>query len=71
VISHYKGLFDPRKVNCKTIRGSVITNLLKAGHELRAVQVFAGHKKISSTEKYKQSEVEILHSMIQWQHPMR
>jgi integrase/recombinase XerD len=71
VISHYKGLFHPRKVSCKTIRGSVITNLLKAGNELRAVQVFAGHKKISSTEKYKQNQVEILHSIIQRQHPMK
>lgn len=71
VISHYKGLFHHRKVSCKTIRGSVITNLLKAGNELRAVQVFAGHKKISSTEKYKQNQVEILHSIIQRQHPMK
>ncbi|WP_256012524.1 tyrosine-type recombinase/integrase [Desertivirga xinjiangensis] len=71
VISHYKGLFHPRKVSCKSIRGSVITNLLKAGNELRIVQMFAGHKKISSTEKYKQSEVEILHSMIHAQHPMK
>jgi integrase/recombinase XerD len=71
VIRHYKGLFHPRKVNCKTIRGSVITNLLKAGHELRAVQMFAGHRNISSTEKYKQNQVEILHSIIQRQHPMK
>ncbi|WP_158797327.1 tyrosine-type recombinase/integrase [Pedobacter sp. L105] len=71
VIRQYKGLFHPRKVNCKSIRGSVITNLLKAGNELRAVQVFAGHKKISSTEKYQQSQVEILHNMIQSQHPMK
>ncbi|WP_158800615.1 tyrosine-type recombinase/integrase, partial [Pedobacter sp. L105] len=71
VTRQYKGLFHPRKVNCKSIRGSVITNLLKAGNELRAVQVFAGHKKISSTEKYQQSQVEILHNMIQSQHPMK
>ncbi len=71
VLSHYRGLFSPRKVSCQTIRGSVIANLLKAGNELRAVQVFAGHKKISSTEKYKQNQVEILHSIIQLQHPMK
>jgi integrase/recombinase XerD len=71
VIREYKGLYHPRKVNCKSIRGSVITNLLKAGNELRAVQVFAGHKRISSTEKYKQNQVEMLHSLIQSQHPMK
>lgn len=71
VIRVYKGLFHPRKVNCKTIRGSVITNLLKAGNGLRTVQVFAGHKKISSTEKYQQNQVTALHQMIQAQHPMK
>lgn len=71
VISHYKSLFDPRKVNCNTIRGSVIANLLKAGNELRTVQAFAGHKKISSTEKYRQDQVEILHGVIQSRHPMK
>jgi hypothetical protein len=33
-----------KSTNCQTIRQSVITNLLKAGNDLRIVQVFAGHK---------------------------
>jgi integrase/recombinase XerD len=34
-----------RNLNAKTIRQSVIANLLKEGKDLRVVQVFAGHKK--------------------------
>ncbi|MXV13905.1 tyrosine-type recombinase/integrase [Hufsiella ginkgonis] len=71
VTSHYGSLFHPRKVSCRTIRASVITNLLKAEKELRAVQVFAGHRKISATEKYRQDQVQALHSIIQARHPMK
>ncbi|MXV14170.1 tyrosine-type recombinase/integrase [Hufsiella ginkgonis] len=71
VTSHYGSLFLPRKVSCRTIRASVIANLLKDGKELRAVQVFAGHKKISATEKYRQDQVQALHSIIQAWHPMK
>ena len=67
----FKGLYAPRKVNCQTIRQSVITNLLKAGNDLRIVQVFAGHKYTSSTERYKQTSVEELKTAIQNYHPMR
>jgi integrase/recombinase XerD len=67
----FKGLYAPRKVNCQTIRQSVITNLLKAGNDLRIVQVFAGHKNPSTTEKYKQSDTEALKTAIERFHPMR
>ncbi|GAL85771.1 integrase family protein [Sporocytophaga myxococcoides] len=63
--------YNPRKVNCQTIRQSVITNLLSAGNDLRIVQVFAGHKYPSTTEKYKQTNVEALKSAIQSYHPIR
>jgi integrase/recombinase XerD len=67
----FKGRFRGRTVNCQTIRQSVITNLLKAGNDLRIVQVFAGHKYPSTTEKYKQTSVEALKTAIQNYHPMR
>ena len=67
----FKGLYAPRKVNAQSIRQSVITNLLKAGNDLRIVQVFAGHKYTSSTERYKQTSVEELKTAIQNYHPMR
>ena len=74
LISHfktnYKDLFPNRSLNMRTIRQSVIANLLKAGHDLRVVQHFAGHKYPGSTEKYKQSDVEALQRAIDKHHPM-
>ena len=67
----FKGMYSPRKVNCQTIRQSVITNLLKAGNDLRIVQVFAGHKNPGTTEKYKQSNMEALKTAIQQYHPLK
>jgi len=63
-------LFPDRTLNPRTIRQSVITNMLKAGKDLRMVQVFAGHKKISSTEKYRQSGLEELKAAIEKCHPL-
>lgn len=67
----FKGKFKGRNVNITTIRQSVITNLLKAGNDLRVVQVFAGHKYPSTTEKYKQTNVEALQTAINQHHPIR
>jgi integrase/recombinase XerD len=67
----YKGLFAARNVNAQTIRQSVITNLLKHGHDLSVVQQFAGHKYPSTTERYKQSNTEALKTAIQQYHPFR
>ena len=71
VVETQKHLFPTRKLNPKTIRQSVITNLLKEGLDLRIVQAFAGHKYPSTTEKYKQSEVEELKNQILKHHPLR
>jgi len=59
-----------RKLNPQTIRMSVIHNMLKAGHDLRMVQVFAGHKKISSTERYQPSASEALKTAVNKYHPL-
>lgn len=65
----YRGLYGRRKINCQTIRQSVITNLLKKGTDLRVVQVFAGHRYASSTERYKQSNVDALKAAVVKYHP--
>ncbi len=52
------------------IRQSVIANLLKKENDTRIVQVFAGHKKASTTIQYKQSELEVLHKAINEYHPL-
>jgi len=62
-------MFPDRNLNPRTIRQSVITNLLKEGKDLRVVQVFAGHKK-STTEKYRQSGLEELQAAIEKYHPL-
>ena len=63
-------LYPERKLNPKTVRQSVITNLLKQGKDLRKVQVFAGHKYPSTTEKYKQVEIENLKNQVLKFHPL-
>lgn len=55
--------------NAKHIRASVIVNQLKI-HNLRQVQYFAGHRYISSTEKYLQNETESLSKEIEAFHPL-
>lgn len=47
---HCKTRLEGRKITATTIRQSVICNQLKSGKDLREVQVFAGHKCLSSTE---------------------
>jgi len=62
--------FPGRRLNPGTIRASVISNLLKAGHDLRVVQVLAGHKKISSTERYRQGTSEAMKAAVVKYHPL-
>lgn len=52
------------------IRQSAIKNLLRKGNDLRIVQVFAGHRRSSSTEAYKQTGLEELKNIIQKHHPL-
>jgi integrase/recombinase XerD len=63
--------YPGRTVNAQTIRQSVIAHLLKQGHDLSVVQAFAGHKYPSSTERYRQSEIETLKAAIERYHPMQ
>jgi site-specific recombinase XerD len=53
------------------IRQSVIANLLKSNNDLRIVQVFIGHRRSSSTEEYKQTELEALQNAVNQYHPIR
>lgn len=71
IIETCRHLFPNRKLNAKTIRQSVITNLLKSGADLRLVQAFAGHKYPSTTEMYKQTQIEELKQQIIKYHPLQ
>lgn len=55
--------------NIKQVRASVITNWLTS-YNIREVQYMAGHRYISSTEKYLQDDLEKLHEMIEQLHPI-
>jgi integrase/recombinase XerD len=69
--STYRNMFEHRKVTPVSIRQSVITNLLSKNVGIRTVQVFAGHKNPSTTEQYKQSNVEALKEQVNLYHPIR
>jgi len=66
----YRDQYPHKRITTKSIRMSVITNLLKEGKSLRETQYFAGHKKISSTEVYRQTAVEELKKEIEKYHPL-
>lgn len=55
--------------NGNQIRASVITNWLKQ-YNLRQVQVLAGHRYISSTERYLEDDLESLHDIVNNFHPI-
>jgi len=57
-------------INTRQIRSSVIMNWLKQ-YNIRQVQYMAGHKYISSTEKYKQEDLQDLQTALNLYHPFR
>lgn len=62
---------DNDKIQPIKIRQSVIANLLKKENNTRIVQVFAGHKRASTTMQYKQSELEVLQNAVSEYHPLK
>lgn len=60
----------PGIINAKQIRASVIAHWLK-NYNLRQVQYFAGHKYVSSTERYQLNNLEDLQSKLEKFHPLR
>jgi len=62
--------YNQKIENTKQIRASVITNWL-GQYNLRKVQYLAGHRYISSTERYLQDDLENLHEMVNNFHPIK
>jgi len=60
---------NPGVRNAVQIRSSVITHWLK-GNNLRQVQYMAGHKYVSSTQRYQTSDLEDLSREVARHHPM-
>jgi site-specific recombinase XerD len=71
VVKVYKYLFKDKTLTPLAIRQSVIANLLKAGKDIRAVQVFAGHKSPMTTERYQQTGIEELTAAVMKFHPLK
>jgi integrase/recombinase XerD len=71
ILGAFNRWYGNKKINAQTIRQSVITNLLKQGHDISLIQAFAGHKNPSSTEKYQQNEIETLQAAVNKYHPLK
>lgn len=61
---------NPQLSDSNHLRSSVIINWLKQ-YDLRKVQYMAGHKYISSTEKYQESNIEELQKSVEMYHPLQ
>jgi integrase/recombinase XerD len=61
--------YNQKAENIKQVRASVITNWL-GQYNLRKVQYLAGHRYISSTERYLQDDLENLHEIVNNFHPI-
>ncbi len=61
---------NPKVINAKQIRSSVITEWLRKNN-LRQVQYMAGHKYVSSTERYQVSNLKDLQNELKEHHPMK
>ncbi len=68
----FKGLQreNPQVKNPKQIRASVITWWLK-NYNLRQVQYMAGHKCVSSTERYQLNNLDKLQEKLEKYHPIK
>lgn len=61
---------NPKVISAKQIRSSVITEWLRKNN-LRQVQYMAGHKYVSSTERYQTNNLDDLQNELQQHHPMK
>jgi site-specific recombinase XerD len=61
---------NPKMINAMQIRNSVITEWLRKNN-LRQVQYMAGHKYVSSTERYQINNLDDLQNELQQHHPMK
>jgi integrase/recombinase XerD len=69
-IKHMINRYEPRLTSLLQIRSSVITNWLHH-YNLRETQYMAGHKYVSSTERYRTDNLEDLQKELDKYHPLR
>lgn len=70
LVETLRPLVPGKRLTPTVIRQSVIAGRLKSGQGLRQVQAFAGHKKISATERYQENNLEALRLAVERFHPL-
>lgn len=70
LVESMRTLFPDRTLNPMTIRQSVLVNLFKQDWDVRDVQVFAGHRYASTTERYQPVDVSALEGALDRWHPL-
>jgi integrase/recombinase XerD len=70
LVETLRPLLPGQRLTPTVIRQSVIALKLKEGKGLRQVQVFAGHKWISTTEGYKENNLAELRLAVERFHPL-
>lgn len=70
LVETLRPLLPGKRLTPTLIRQSVIALKLKNGEGLRQVQVFAGHQKVSTTERYRETNLEELRRAVQRCHPL-
>ncbi|WP_082921611.1 tyrosine-type recombinase/integrase [Lewinella sp. 4G2] len=71
LVETLRPLVPGKRLTPMVIRQSVIALKLKNGGGLRQVQVFAGHKKVTTTEGYRETNLEELRAAVVRFHPLR
>jgi len=69
-LNHALRKLNPKVKNAVQIRQSVITEWLKE-KDLRTVQYMAGHRYVSSTERYQTSNLKDLKEALNKHHPLK
>lgn len=70
IVRKLRPVLDGKAATPVLIRQSVIAGKLSRGEGLRQVQVFAGHKKVSTTERYRETNLEELRRAVERYHPL-
>ena len=63
------GRAEADRLRPQRVRQSVIAHLVVAGHDLRVVQAFAGHRSSTATAEYRRSDAEALAEAVARLHP--
>jgi integrase/recombinase XerD len=72
MVTPLKGLYPDRNLNARTIRQSVIRNMLNEQKlSLEYVQMYAGHRWLIATEKYRSKDINEQRALINKWHPLK